>query len=54
MYLASFCSMQSAEQQQLHQESQTARLAHLELLLNNLAAQTEVHQIHCFSIEKVL
>lgn len=32
---------QSAEQQQLHQESQTARLAHLELLLNNLAAQTE-------------
>ncbi|XP_067472046.1 SUN domain-containing protein 1 isoform X6 [Thunnus thynnus] len=32
---------QSEEQQKLHQESQTARLADLELLLNTLAAKTE-------------
>lgn len=36
------CSMQSAEQQERHQESQAARLADLELLLSTLAAKTEV------------
>ena len=53
MYLASFCSAQSEQQQKLHQESQTARLADLELLLNTLAAKTEVHQTHCFSTENI-
>lgn len=36
------CSMQSEEQQKRHQESQATRLADLELLLNSLAAKTEV------------
>lgn len=34
--------MQSEEQQKRHQESQATRLADLELLLNSLAAKTEV------------
>lgn len=36
------CLMQSEEQGKRHQESQSTRLADLELLLNALAAKTEV------------